>query len=627
MDILTLEASDFCCFEHIELPLHNRGLVWLGGANMDTEAATSNGSGKTSIFKALGWGIYGKAIDGKHGDEVIRDGAKCAAVGICYEDGWRSVRTRHRGAPRVELITPEGVPFEASREDIDTKIVDLVGMDFHAFHNTVLYGQDDKNRFIRTDDRTRKTTIHNILRTRLFFTCHKWIKEQSLKMKHGMDDLVAELTRFETARDEHDLDELEAHEAGWEDGRTARVKTAAGLARDLADLAKRTASELPNIADLESRLADLESAREMAEEADADREKLALELEEQRHALAEAAEIERMRRNELDHVTEALVDLNGEECPTCMGPLTEGTAKKYIEVLKRKAENLNEAIKRATVKVTRQNNKVLATIGKVRELETLAKTFGRVVDDIREVDREISEASGVKARAKKQADEARAQIAIVRDIKAETNPYSEQVATARKRLKELEAKWSVAKAKLDKLAKLRAHYEFWVRGFSGQGLPSFVLDSVMPYLTNRANHYLETLADGDITMSFRTQRELKSAKGEFRDELDIQWEIEGVAGYPPSGGQFKKMEIATDLALMDLVATREGGHLNILCLDECLDGLDSEGRNRVVQLLHDLRSQRGTIFVISHDPEMAEVFERSVMVTKQGGVATVKEAA
>jgi ABC-type dipeptide/oligopeptide/nickel transport system ATPase component len=169
-----------------------------------------------------------------------------------------------------------------------------------------------------------------------------------------------------------------------------------------------------------------------------------------------------------------------------------------------------------------------------------------------------------------------------------------------------------------------AHMEFWQRGFGNQGLPSFVLDSVMPYITERANHYLETLADGDIKMNFSTQRELKRAKGEMRDEISITWEIEGLEdSYPPSGGQLKKMEIATDLALMDLVATREGGSVDLLMMDEVLDGLDPEGRQRVLHLLHELRAKRGSIFVISHDAEVAEIFEKSIIVVKDGGKSSL----
>jgi DNA repair exonuclease SbcCD ATPase subunit len=208
------------------------------------------------------------------------------------------------------------------------------------------------------------------------------------------------------------------------------------------------------------------------------------------------------------------------------------------------------------------------------------------------------------------------------------NPFKARLESAKKKAAEYERQLVTLNEQVVYESDALAHFKFWVRGFSGQGLPSYILDSVMPYITQRANHYLETLSDGDIKINFDTQRELKSAKGEFKDEIEISWEIEGIDdSYPPSGGQLKKIEIATDLALMDLVATREGGHIDILMRDEVLDGLDEEGRQRVLQWLHELRSRRGSVFVISHDDGLSEVFERTVMVTKNDGASTLEVAA
>jgi DNA repair exonuclease SbcCD ATPase subunit len=132
------------------------------------------------------------------------------------------------------------------------------------------------------------------------------------------------------------------------------------------------------------------------------------------------------------------------------------------------------------------------------------------------------------------------------------------------------------------------------------------------------------LADGDITVAFSTQRELKSSKGEVRDEIEIAWTIEGVEGSTPSGGQGKKIEISVGLALMDLVAAREGTNVDLIALDEVLDGLDREGRARVLQLLQDLRARRSSIFVVSHETDVSEVFEKTITVVKEDGIARLE---
>lgn len=65
MELYSISASNFGPYEKFELPLYKQGLIWVGGINNDTDAADSNGSGKSSIFKAITWGLYGETIDRK----------------------------------------------------------------------------------------------------------------------------------------------------------------------------------------------------------------------------------------------------------------------------------------------------------------------------------------------------------------------------------------------------------------------------------------------------------------------------------------------------------------------------------------------------------------------------------
>jgi DNA repair exonuclease SbcCD ATPase subunit len=145
------------------------------------------------------------------------------------------------------------------------------------------------------------------------------------------------------------------------------------------------------------------------------------------------------------------------------------------------------------------------------------------------------------------------------------------------------------------------------------------MDSVVPVVAARANKYLEILADGDLRIKLDTLTTLKG--GGVREKLSFTTTVEGQQDVPMSGGQLKKVTLATDLALMDLLAKREGAAVDLLLLDEVLDGLDAAGRSRIMDLLSHLRSQRSTIIVISHDPEIVEKFGKTITVIKKNGIA------
>jgi DNA repair exonuclease SbcCD ATPase subunit len=70
------------------------------------------------------------------------------------------------------------------------------------------------------------------------------------------------------------------------------------------------------------------------------------------------------------------------------------------------------------------------------------------------------------------------------------------------------------------------------------------------------------------------------------------------------------------------VATEGETACQILLMDEVLDGLDVEGRRRVVQLLRELRSRKETVMVISHEADLLDEFEQVFLVSKRDGVST-----
>jgi len=655
MELIELRGRDFCCFKEFTLPLSNQGLVWVSGENRDTQAADNNGSGKSTLFKAMTWCGWGQTIDGEKGDKVIRRGQKRAHVewDMRDENGdvWTVVRERAKGAPKLELIQPDGQPFNAPKDVIQERINEMTGLDFAAFKNTVLYGQNDTARFAhpRTKDADRKEMLHRILRTGILTHCHRQALEMRRELKQEIRELEAGQERAQALLDSKQVDVSNAtgDKAAYENQRKQTV----AAHREAALEAKREAQ------------AHMEAAREAAPDShdysdqiseqlkkgDAAKKKLkaaqaaATKLKAIDQEICDATEVEveaigRLARVDaiVSGIANQLQEVSGNKCPTCTAPLTEGEGKKHVMGLKQsekeqraeraKIQKERNAAGKALKVLRAKANKIELVADKATDHAAAVNEASQAIADIKaSIAKENARSDLEIERARASAQTAKGHISAMRKAKDEPNPYEKRYKEAKKAVAKYKKTVKELKAKVQKKSDRLAYVEFWVRGFSNQGLPSYILDGVVPYIANRANHYLETLADGDIKMFFNTQREKKSAKGEYRDEIDITWEIEGVEdSYPPSGGQLKKMEIAVDLALMDLVATREGNHIDLLVLDEVLDGLDDEGVQRVLLLLNEMRTRRGSIFVISHEADVAEIFEKAVHVVKRGGVSTVK---
>jgi len=57
----------------------------------------------------------------------------------------------------------------------------------------------------------------------------------------------------------------------------------------------------------------------------------------------------------------------------------------------------------------------------------------------------------------------------------------------------------------------------------------------------------------------------------------------------------------------------------VLAIDEPFSGLDRTGRTALLELIVEVRDERGAVLVATHDPQMLEVFDRAVML-EQGEV-------
>ena len=633
-DLVTMRVKDFCCIKEAEVALYDQGLVLVTGKNRDTEAAANNGAGKSTIGKALTWCLFGDTLDGDKHDKVIRYGTKEAKVEIELRIGkslWVVTRARAAGKPLLFLEAVDGPqktgePWAGSPEEVQQKIFEIVGRDFRSFCNTTLFGQDDTARFFSATDSAMKETLHKILRSDIFRRCEKRLRE--VKVKELYDE-IAELSRMvgelKARLGEYNVQAIQASFDEWairnEEKAAEELGRSQQLLKELKAFAvgyKRQELEAKETIDrLAAEVSD-------AEVDPAQIEKLQDEIETCEARFSELQELRSNIDSDLRTTENALSQLTDDKCPTCTAPLSSGSPATYLKKL-HKDKVRDEA---RHVKVAQD----LELVG--AQAEAARKALRGLQETRRQRDVDLARLQGAETnierlRAAHEAgerslkDRAKEGLERVKTLRAEPNPYRDRLEAARARVGAFESDLHDRNKELEAKRLELAHYEFWVKGFGSRGLPSLLLDSVMPFITSRTNEYLLTLADGDLTVTFSTQRELKSKKGEMRDEITKECVIEGVPGATPSKGQRRKFEIATDLALVDLAATTEGTS-SLLFMDEVLDGLDDEGEARVLRLLRDLRSRYSSLFVVTHEAAISEGFDRVLHITKKNKAATVE---
>ena len=92
-----------------------------------------------------------------------------------------------------------------------------------------------------------------------------------------------------------------------------------------------------------------------------------------------------------------------------------------------------------------------------------------------------------------------------------------------------------------------------------------------------------------------------------------------------SGGEKRKVRIATAMALQDMVATRAEKPINLFIADEVDHALDDAGLERLMTVLDAKAKERGTVLVISHN-SLSDWIAQVITVTKTKKVSSVTGA-
>jgi exonuclease SbcC len=157
------------------------------------------------------------------------------------------------------------------------------------------------------------------------------------------------------------------------------------------------------------------------------------------------------------------------------------------------------------------------------------------------------------------------------------------------------------------------------RAFSKDGVPALLIEQALPEIEAEANQILDNLSNGQMSVHFETQRQYKDkARDDRRETLDIV--ISDGAGQREyelfSGGEAFRINFAIRLALSRVLAQRAGARLQTLVIDEGFGSQDTDGRQRLIEAINQVRPDFKKILVITHMEELKEAFPARIEVEK-----------
>lgn len=595
-----IQAKDFLSWGELDLSLQIQKPTLILGENLDNAGASSNGAGKSSVFDAILWALFGKTLRGLSGDDVIRYGQKEARAEISWDD-YVVIRTRR--PEETELVLKQGKKsLSGTLPTLTQKRIELaLGMDYESFVAATVFGQD-VTRWATYTDKGRKGILERLCGTDQLERILKEVRgsRQASGLSVGLAQNSIQALEHEGQKAELRLVEIQAEEDQWRERLTQRSDL---LAKDLEQATHQQQKLKEDAVAVQERINSLEASAKSVEKQIRDR----LEWE--------AEEKSRLQR--LEDTERAIKVLDEEQaalgfwslcdpCPTCERPLDDPSLLVANRNNQKDIDRIEQ--ERAELEARAQKQRVARP--------EVAKPPEDALEPYREAQKQMAEIREESHRAEIRIQE------IIRETESligQEGQFQAARAEIQKAQQEREGKIQVHKQDLDTHHRDDVCLGWLERAFGPQGIRSYLLDAALPRFEAWTNATLEEIGP-NLRVKLSAQSTTKS--GETREKLDCSVTMDGqVTAYDNlSAGERQRIDVAFALALQSLAGERV--NVGLALFDEIFERMDPEGCERISKLLTRRFYGQGC-WVITHNDALKVFFREAILVQKAGGVSSL----
>lgn len=157
-----------------------------------------------------------------------------------------------------------------------------------------------------------------------------------------------------------------------------------------------------------------------------------------------------------------------------------------------------------------------------------------------------------------------------------------------------------------------------------KGYTSCSFDEALDYIGTAATQIIRTIPNmANATIQLEGIRETK--EGKVKEEVNAVINMDGEESVPIkslSGGERTSLDLAVDLAVLDLLEARTGKGVNLFILDEPFQALDSTNAEQVLEMLKNYQGTKRLV-IVDHDPVTKEMITDKLVVVRDGLISKV----
>lgn len=646
----------FQSVDEIELELDDKGIVVIKGINNYEQNVRSNGSGKSSIFEAIVFALYGETSLGIADPEnrILNNGYEVTLKVEINNTTYQIVRKKEKDKSTVELWQEAGeLMGEISgrnKTDTNKMIQNILGISKDIFLDSVFLAQGVSTNLSTLSPTARKERLEILTGTeKLIEDFKSYIKTKQLEYESKCTELTLNKTKLEgniqPLQQQINSLELKIKEINEENERNKLLGNAEEVEKEISEIVLQI-----NILDLDiqnaerhisSNLeksitevqAEIDTYKKQKEDIEIQREDVNKELESQRDVVYKLnSEIDGLENNksncnkDISRLQKEIVTIReSDTCPTCgrkYDNANEEHIQNKINELNKEMENYNNQIIEIDNSI---NEKTIILNAETEKGKQIRERYDNKQKEIEEINVKISEKENIILKTND-------------EIKNQRN----LISTKQSQIKELQTKKEQLQTKKEQLLQIQikdtTEYEDMIQE-ANTNIDNINLEiETIQTEWNKQNDLVDVCKYSQqlITKPFRTyllQNSIKilNEKLEYLShklfsndkdviiidgddsKLDIRL---GNATYESlSGGEKTRVNICLLLAQKYLASSLGNIDCNLIVLDEVLGQCDSEAEMNIIDLIIEELQSVSSIIFIGHK-ELAIPNDGTITVVK-----------
>ena len=655
-----LIAENFLSYPKLDWDMSARsGLVIVHGEVVADAAYDSNGAGKTALYEALYYALYGVTLRyGTKRDLTIREGEKRNSVSLEFDlegaDGTSQALTISRPRPGTVKLFIDGSDVTSSDANLTQKRITALIGDAEFFLRLTLLALHYHPSFLRLTDTEKKRFIDEFSGLDCFEEARDAVSHEVNKI--GLEETRAEfeetrLNERQTVLGRH-LEETKQELAVFEENERSALEERLRVIADcnekmtgltppappvipvLAPLPE--APEKPPVKDFSNLSNEIAIHEETIVQA---REALEKQKEAQQTTLAEPQRQISVLGSEINALKTML---KVAFCPTCKRPFEK--VEEDNKHIRAEAARLEIELQAKTAELETLKKSYAADntefAGEIRDLEsevrTLRLTLNAGKDEemayarrLREYERHCqvvrANFESEKLAVTKRYEAALANYSLARQrledritaiqgiVPGDPTPLKKRLAEREEDLAAVLTDKAALTARIGALRGEKSGLEFWLTGFGNRGCKSLLYTALIDRLNRELMHICIVLSGGALNLKLFPYAE--SASGEQTERITMQ-----VTNYlgantfdGDSLGERNRIDIAVSIALRRVLMEFSGYAASLLFIDEPWVGLDNAGKSSVYRLLEE--EARGVLVLATDQDKSSKGFAEAKIWT------------